>query len=152
MIKKLTVISEQELEQIIQVWLEANLDAHDFIAPTYWQNNVALMAEMLPQAEVTVYLDEGNEIIGFIGLMDDYIAGIFVKKAARGQGIGKQLLNYAKGEKSRLSLAVYQKNKPAVSFYLQQGFGVVAEKVEPENNEIEFEMLWEQAKGERQDD
>ena len=49
-------------------------------------------------------------IDGFIGLTGNYIEGIFVREVIQSKGIGKQLLNYAKGIKSSLRLSVYQKN------------------------------------------
>ena len=38
-----------------------------------------------------------QEIQGFIGLSNEYIEGIFVSAEMQSQGIGKILLNYAKG-------------------------------------------------------
>lgn len=48
---------------------------------------------MFPQSEVCVYEDEDKgKIQGFIGMNDNYIAGIFVCTDVQSCGIGKQLL------------------------------------------------------------
>ena len=47
--------------------------------------------------------------------------GIFVSGEMQSQGIGKILLNYAKGKRNKLFLNVYQKNARAISFYKREG-------------------------------
>ncbi len=101
--------------------LTPNIKAHDFIAAQYWLENIETVKEMLAQAEVYVYEDEG-EIQGFIGLNDDYIAGIFVRYAVQSSGIGKQLLDFVKSIKKELHLNVYQKNMWAIKFYQREKF------------------------------
>ena len=53
---------------------------------------------MLPEAEVYVY-EKDDDIRGFIGMMENYIAGIFVDEKFRSCGIGRELLDYAKSVK-----------------------------------------------------
>ena len=101
------------------------------------------MKSLLPEAEVYVYEDDAaEEIIGFIGLMDTFVAGLFVKDGMQSKGIGKQLVDYAKDEKERLSLTVYQKNERAVRFYQREQFAVDHEQVDENTNESEYVMVW----------
>lgn len=101
-----------DIDAVMQIWLKTNLQAHDFISADYWQSNFNAVKEMLPQAEVYVHEDDRTkQIDGFLGLNDNYIEGIFVKKAAQSNGIGTQLLNHAKEVRSTLRLSVYQKNE-----------------------------------------
>ena len=93
-------------------------------------------------AEVYVYMMEGK-IAGFIGIMEEYIAGIFVDRQARSKGIGKELLDYAKSRKTRLTLRVYQKNKRAVRFYEREGFQIQQKAVDENTGEKELLMAWE---------
>ena len=102
-----------------------------------------MVKEILPRAEVYVYEeDDLHQIIGFIGLTNNYIAGVFVKEAAQSKGIGKQLLNYVKKFKSVLSLSVYQKNIRAISFYQREKFTIQSENMDDCTNEKEFIMDW----------
>ena len=57
-------------------WLQANVRAHEFIPADYWKSNEKAVRQMLPASEVYV-CKENQQVTGFIGLMDDYIAGRF---------------------------------------------------------------------------
>lgn len=139
MIRKLR---ENDLAAVTKIWLDSNIKAHYFISKEYWISNYPAVKEMLPQAEVYVYEEEDTQqIIGFIGLTENYIAGIFVQENAQSRGIGKQLLNYVKEIKTTLSLKVYQKNVRAISFYQREQFLIQSENID-DNNEKEFIMSW----------
>lgn len=134
---------EEDITAVMQIWLAANTKAHDFIPKEYWTDHYAAVKEMLPQAEVYVYEDgDFHQIVGFIGLTNHYIAGIFVQEAAQSKGIGKQLLNYVKEIKTTLRLSVYQKNARAVSFYQREKFTIQSENMDDSTNEKEFIMNW----------
>lgn len=138
------VFREEDLKDIIQIWLDTNIKAHSFISKDYWLSNYGMVKEMLPQAEIYIYEnDETGEIDGFIGFTGNYMAGIFVKETVQSRGIGKQLLNYAKNMKSRIYLSVYQKNVRAVAFYQREQFRIQSEGVDETTNEKEFTMVWE---------
>lgn len=132
-----------DIDAVMQIWLKTNLQAHDFISAEYWQSNFNAVKEMLPQAEVYVHEDDRTkQIDGFLGLNDNYIEGIFVKKAAQSKGIGTQLLNHAKEVRSTLRLSVYQKNEKAIQFYLREEFDIRSENIDGNTGENEFVMVW----------
>ena len=138
MIRKM---EKKDLDRVSKIWLETNINAHDFIPAQYWEKNYGLVREMLPQAEIYVWEEDG-QIQGFAGLYEDYIAGIFVLEQAQSKGIGGQLLNYIKGRKPYLSLKVYQKNIRAVKFYKREGFQIKKESADQETGEKEYNMEW----------
>lgn len=131
-----------DLEQVMELWLATNISAHDFISAKYWHANYALVKKMLPQANIWVY-EKNNEIWGFIGLQDAYIAGIFVADKAQGKGIGSELLAKAKQQKSQLSLTVYAKNERALNFYQRADFTVVNEQLDETTGQVEYLMKWQ---------
>ncbi len=139
MIRNLTGI---DIDETAIIWLETNIKAHDFISTEYWQSNFDMVKEMLLQAELYVYENEGS-IQGFIGLNDEYIAGLFVSNQAQSHGIGKCLLNFVKDQKRKLSLSVYQKNIRAIRFYQREGFVIQCEKIDDHSGEKEYVMTWE---------
>ena len=102
-------LQKADIERVVDIWLDTNLKAHNFIPGQYWKDNIDLVKEMLPQAEVYVY-ENDCQIEGFIGLNDEYLEGIFVRDEMQSQGIGKLLLNFVKEKKTKLYLNVYQKN------------------------------------------
>ncbi|KYH30037.1 MULTISPECIES: N-acetyltransferase [Clostridium] len=130
-----------ELKSIMRIWLESNIKAHDFIDKSYWQDNYDLVQAMLPNATIFVY-EEKKQIQGFIGLMGNYIAGIFVEESNQSKGIGKELLNYVKKSNSKLLLQVYKKNVRAVKFYEREDFVILKEQIDVNTGEIEFVMKW----------
>lgn len=138
MIRKFKI---KDLERVMEIWLESNIDAHSFIDKKYWEDNYEMVKEILPSAEIYLY-EENKNILGFVGLMENYIAGIFVEKNFHSQGIGRKLLDCCKSLKRELTLSVYEKNQKAYSFYIREGFQVVEKKIDENTNEIELVMYW----------
>lgn len=131
-----------DIGQVMKLWLAGNEDAHPFVPKEYWHFHHNEVQEAIGEANVFVWETDG-EIQGFIGIIDDYIAGIFVDKSCRSQGIGTQLLNYVKSRYAKLTLEVYQKNTRAVSFYLRENFSVQSEAVDEDTGEKEYIMMWQ---------
>ena len=139
MIRKLR---RDDLDRTAEIWLDANLQAHDFIAPEYWKDNQEPVKKLLPQAEVYVY-ESGGEILGFVGLDGAYIEGIFVAGKAQSNGIGKSLLDFLKAERPELHLNAYQKNTRAIRFYEREGFQIQSEGLDEATGEKDYAMVWQ---------
>ena len=132
-----------DLDAVMQIWLQANLDAHAFISASFWEAHFEMVRDLLSQAELYVHENEDTrQIDGFIGLTENHIEGIFVAKSARSKGVGKALLEYAKSRKPSLTLSVYQKNERALAFYQREQFTVQSEGIDEDTNEAELQMLW----------
>ena len=134
-----------DIEQVMKIWLCGNEDAHSFIPKDYWKSNYSMVQEQLLQAEVYVYEAEGT-VQGFIGIQENYLAGIFVKKEVRSTGIGKQLLDYVKAIHPTLTLNVYQRNRRALEFYKREGFFITLEDIEPDTGKTDYTMYWHHSK------
>ena len=130
-----------ELDIVMKLWLETNIMAHGFINKSYWQENYEMVKKMLPNSSIFIY-EDNNVIQGFVGLMDSYIAGIFVDANSQSKGIGKALLDNVKENHSELSLQVYKKNVRAVKFYLREDFVVSKEQIDENTGEVEFVLNW----------
>lgn len=140
MIRKM---EEKDISDVLQIWLETNIKAHSFIEKEYWTGNYEMVKQILPEAEVYVYEDEKNgQIVGFIGINDQYVEGLFVKETVQSNGIGKRLMDYVKNRKIELCLGVYQKNARAVHFYLRENFLIQAEETDENTDEKEYIMRW----------
>lgn len=48
----------QDLGAVMQIWLQANLDAHAFIPASFWEAHFEMVRDMLPQAELYVHENE----------------------------------------------------------------------------------------------
>lgn len=123
------------------LWLHANIESHSFIEADYWKKNYDMVRKLISEAEVYV-AEENEEIQGFIGLTDTYIAGIFVKAKEQSKGIGTGLLRTVMKLKDQLNLNVYKKNMRAVVFYQNCGFKIVNQKTDENTSEEEYTMEW----------
>lgn len=138
MIRKL---KETDINKVAEIWLDTNIKAHDFIPEKYWKDNFNMVKDMFPRSEIYIY-ENGKIIQGFIGMENDYIAGIFVSSEAQSQGIGKVLLDFVKTKKEKLCLNVYQKNTRAIQFYQKEGFKIQNENLDINSGEKEYVMTW----------
>jgi len=130
-----------KIDEIMQIWLDTNIAAHDFIPKKYWTDNYEIVKTMLPTAEILIYEEE--EIKGFIGIVDKtYIAGLFVSKKFQGCGIGTKLIGACKNRYPILTLDVYVKNDKAITFYSNHGFRIKEEKENSDTKEVEYTMQW----------
>lgn len=132
----------EDIDSVMEIWLGENIKSHYFVDEKYWKNNYDLVKKMILEAEIYVYV-EGQEIVAFLGLMDTYIAGIFVDSNYQSQGIGKELLDFAKSIKDNLSLEVYLENNGAFSFYKREKFVVKEKSIDESTGESEYFMIWE---------
>lgn len=128
--------------QLVDIWLRASRQAHDFIPADFWQAQSEAMArEHLPNAEVHV-LEVGAKTIGFAALNGDHLEALFVDPALQSYGHGSRLMAHAMALRERLTLCVYARNVRAVSFYRRLGFQALEERSEPLTGEVETLMRW----------
>lgn len=135
-------VEPQELPELVDLWLTTSLIAHPFVSEAYWRDNkIAMLHQYLPASEVYV-IDHGGKLCGFLALVDDHVAALFISSSEQGKGYGTQLLDYAKTIRSELTLNVYQKNQQSVQYYQKNDFEVVSETVDSASGEKEYLMRW----------
>ncbi len=82
----------------------------------------------------------GYAAAGFIGLQDEYVAGLFIRQQFRNNGLGSLLLEEALRLHPYLALEVYEKNNGAVRFYKKHGFQIRSEDADLDTGEKEYWM------------
>ena len=127
---------QSEIDSVMEIWLEGNLQAHSFIDGQYFVRNIGPVRNAIRDAQVFVYEKDG-QIAGFAGLVQDEVAGLFVRQSERSRGIGKALLHTAR-QHGGSWLRVYEKNVRAVQFYLREGFCVAQRGTDPATGEAEL--------------
>ena len=132
---------KNDINVVMQIWKSENIKAHKFIPKEYWENNYNFVKAVLPNAEIYVYINKGK-IVGFVGLDNNYIEGIFVDTNNQCNGIGTSLLNKVKENRNNLTLSVYKKNINAINFYKKNDFIITSENIDKNTNEIEYTMIW----------
>lgn len=132
---------KSDIKYIMEIWLQGNLQAHKFIKESYWIEHIEETEKAIEEAEVFVYEEQG-EIIGFIGIQKNYIAGLFIKEEKQQEGIGSRLIEFCKQRKSEIFLYVYKENEKAVTFYLKHKFQIEGEYIEKGSLRKEYKMEW----------
>jgi putative acetyltransferase len=131
-----------DLEPVLDIWLRASIQAHNFIAPEFWRDQLDAMREVyLPGAMTRVFEADGM-VVGFCSVYGDTVAALFVSPECQGVGIGTQLLTDAKRSKSVLELTVYSANVPSIRFYETQGFETLNEQRDEHTGYLEKVMRW----------
>lgn len=134
-------LQNKDINEVARIWLNSNIQAHDFIPSQYWHDQYEMVKEEISKVEVYVY-EDNNKILGFVGLSENYLAGIFIRQDVQSKGIGKTLMNFVKGIKEQINLSVYQKNERAIKFYQREGFVIQSENIDHYTNEKEYRMIW----------
>lgn len=135
---------EKDINEVMEIWLDTNIKAHKFVDENYWKKHYEEVKQAILDAKVYVYEKKGK-IIGFVGIIDGYIAGIFVKYGMQGNGIGKILIDEGKKDNKELTLNVYKKNEKAFKFYIREGFHIIKESIDNDTDENELLMKWEKS-------
>lgn len=129
-----------DIKRILDIWLKASIEAHNFVPSTYWESKANDMREIyLPASENYVYQKHG-EIFGFISIYQSNLAALFVLPSQQGNGIGSELIKCIKDKYNILSLSVYKDNKPSLAFYKKHGFVIVGEQLDEHTGHSEIIM------------
>ena len=132
---------KNDINAVMEIWVNENIRTHNFIAKEYWKDNYEYVKDILPEADIYVYiLDE--QVVGFVGVNNNYVEGIFVDINNQHSGIGTSLLDRIKENKDNLTLNVYKKNANAIKFYEKNNFIITSKNIDKDTNEIEYTMTW----------
>lgn len=132
-----------EVNKLVDIWYEGSLIAHSFIDKEYWKSQRTEMEKKyIPMSETYVVSNE-KDVVGFVSMVDNYLAALFIDVKHQGEGYGKELLNFIKRQRENIQLKVYKKNNKAVDFYLRNGFVIKEESLDEQTAQEEFLMGWE---------
>lgn len=125
---KIAEVKERDtilVEQLLKVWESSVKATHLFLS----DDEISNIKQCVPQALNVVPIlvvaeNENGNPMGFMGVADKMLEMLFVSNESRGQGIGKQLLQYGIENYSINELAVNEQNPFAIGFYEYMGFDV----------------------------
>ncbi|MDD0841331.1 acetyltransferase [Pseudomonas sp. Gutcm_11s] len=108
---------------LLNIWLRSVRATHHFLQESDIE---ALLPQLrdnyLPAVELWVAVDAEDSPLGFIGLNENHVEMLFIEPDLRGNGIGRALLDHARGSRNQMSVDVNEQNPEAVGFYLHYGF------------------------------
>ncbi|SNY90611.1 putative acetyltransferase [Cohaesibacter sp. ES.047] len=119
MIRKFT---SEDKDAAIALWRSASDLAHSFLPADFMEEAERLTRDTyLDLAETWVYEIDGK-VVGFIGLLDNLVGGLFVDPLHHGKGIGRALVDKGVEEKGALVVEVFVDNSIGRGFYAAYGF------------------------------
>src|SRR5699024_12254503 len=112
---------ENDIDILIDIWYKSSLQAHDFIYSGYWESQIEEMKEKyIPMSETHVITNQ-TKIIGFISMVEGYLAALFIDLAYQNNGPGKELLIFAKRRINKNRLTVYREELTVARLYEKKG-------------------------------
>lgn len=69
--------SDNDIDAVMQIWLDTNIQAHHFIPSDYWRANCNMVREMLPHAETYVHEDDYTKQIACISVSWGHITQLY---------------------------------------------------------------------------
>jgi putative acetyltransferase len=120
--------TESDFRAVCSIYLEAKRDELQFesgeheIVPL--SEDAAILAAF---RESAVLVFEEKEVFGFAALFGNQLRAMFVRRDARGKGVGQALLEAARSENPELVLNVAKSNVGAMRFYARNGFVATGE-------------------------
>ncbi len=134
---------KEDMEDVVNVWLAASLQAHDFIPRDFWERAAEDMRTLyLPMSdEIVLHIDDATgRPDAFLAFVDTFLAALFVVPEAQGRGLGSRMFRIARRMHPDLTLCVYRENCRAVAFYRKHGMTVIGERVEEKTGHVELIM------------
>ncbi|WP_182201324.1 N-acetyltransferase [Paraliobacillus salinarum] len=136
------IYKDTDIDTLVDIWYKGSLQAHHFINESYWKAQMKDMKEKyIPMSETHVITNE-SKIVGFISMVDNYLAALFIDIEHQNHGAGKALLDFIKERKNVIELKVYKENTSALRFYKNNGFIIKIELTDEQTNEQEYLMEW----------
>lgn len=125
---KLVEVKERNpllIEKLLQVWESSVKATHLFLSDDEINNIKQYVPQALNGVPVLVVAEnENGNPIGFMGIAEQMLEMLFISNECRGQGTGKQLLQYGIDNYSVNKLAVNEQNPLAKGFYEHMGFTI----------------------------
>ena len=118
-----------DVESVLDVWFAAASLAHPFLTPAFMADErETIRSVYMPITQTWVYEQEGR-IIGFISLLGNEVGAIFVDPAFQGRGVGRALMDQARGLHPVLELEVFAANRLGRAFYDRYGFTYLSQHI-----------------------
>jgi len=107
---------------LVDLWRRSVDATHGFLRAEDRQAIDVEVAAFLPQAPMTVAVDQKDRPYGFMLIDGSHMEALFIDPDVRGTGIGRQLLQHGLSAHKQLTTDVNEQNAQAVGFYLRMGF------------------------------
>lgn len=133
---------ETDLDVIIDIWYKASILAHPFLDSDFVERVKKDMRELyIPNSETWVYVEKGR-VVGFIGMIENEIGGLFVLPENHFNGVGTKLVNFVVKLFNEVEVEVFKENKIGRKFYYKYGFKTFKEFKHKESGHLVLRMRY----------
>ncbi|MCK5812145.1 MAG: GNAT family N-acetyltransferase [Clostridiales bacterium] len=113
---------DEDLTAIISIWEKASQLAHSFLSEEFMDQERYNLSNVYILAADTWIAEVDSKVVGFISLIGNEVAGLFVNTFFHKLGIGYSLMNIAKKLHGDLVVEVFNENTIGRVFYERYGF------------------------------
>ncbi|MCW2254387.1 putative acetyltransferase [Providencia alcalifaciens] len=138
----ISTFKDFQTDQVLNIWLNASIKAHNFISEEFWRGQVDDMHDIYIPSTMTRVFSKDNDILGFYCLSEHLLNALFVSPSQQNLGVGSLLLSDAKKQSNKLNLAVYKENQQAINFYKKHHFIIKDERIDSHTKQLELVMEW----------
>lgn len=129
----------KDLDQLLSVWESALRSSHPFLDDGFIADERRNIPKIyLPAVETWVAGD--GSIDGFVSLLGDEVAALFVAPSRQGKGIGRALMDMAHDRRGSVRVEVFEKNAAARRFYGAYGLRQVGHRTHEETGETLLQL------------
>lgn len=118
-------LDKSHFEEIMSVWEDSVRGSHAFIR----EEDIAIYKPLIHKGALHQFefwgIQKKGKLAGFMGLSADKIAMLFLRPDFIGQGLGRQLIEFATQEKKKKYIDVNEENLRALGCYQHMGFEVI---------------------------
>lgn len=118
-------VNTEYYAEMLDVWENSVRATHEFLTEDDIEFFKPIIIEQaFPAVTLRCVKNEDGAIQGFVGVHEAKIEMLFILNEARGQGLGKVLLQYAIEQLGANKVDVNEQNPQAVDFYKHMGFKI----------------------------
>jgi putative acetyltransferase len=126
-----------DCDEVLEVWAAASAVAHPFLSREFLERERHDIRNVhLRTAETWVWINAGR-VGGFLSLIGNEVGALFVDPRRQRSGIGRALVDHARGLRDELEVEVFAANTIGRAFYAKYGFVPLRRRVhEPTGQEV----------------
>ena len=126
---------------IISLWYRCTCQHQAFISDKYWREITPSITALLYQhSHSSLIAIAEQRLVGFITVIENELAALFVDSSMQRVGIGTLLLEQIEKKRQLSSVKVYAANKTAMAFYQQHGFTELSRQLQIETDQLLITM------------
>lgn len=118
------LVGQETYAEIVEIWELSVRATHDFLSEEDIQYYKKQIKEHYLDAVDLYIVKKENQVLGFMGVVDDGIEMLFLNPDFRGKGLGKLFVQYALSQLGVSRVDVNEQNEQALLFYQKMGFSV----------------------------